>query len=93
MGDEETGRREQAAHAEGLLATLTRREQKVLRMRYGMGQEPEHTLKEIGEQLEVSRERVRQIEEEALEKLRARLRRRALAPANNVSPGRRREAS
>ncbi len=52
------------------LATLTPREEQVLRMRFGLGPEPEHTLEEAGRRLNVTRERVRQIEAKALEKLR-----------------------
>ncbi len=52
------------------LATLTPREELVLRMRFGLGAEPEHTLEEAGKRLKVTRERVRQIEARALTKLR-----------------------
>ncbi|HEX7124618.1 MAG TPA: sigma-70 family RNA polymerase sigma factor [Thermodesulfobacteriota bacterium] len=52
------------------LATLTPREEQVLRMRFGLGAEPEHTLEEAGKRLNVTRERVRQIEARALAKLR-----------------------
>ncbi|HEY8369362.1 MAG TPA: sigma-70 family RNA polymerase sigma factor [Thermodesulfobacteriota bacterium] len=52
------------------LATLTPREEQVLRMRFGLGTEPEHTLEEAGRRLNVTRERVRQIEARALAKLR-----------------------
>ena len=53
-----------------LLDTLTDREQQVVRMRYGLGEEKPQTLEEIGSALGVTRERVRQIEARAMEKLR-----------------------
>lgn len=53
-----------------LLDTLTEREQQVVRMRYGLGEEKPQTLEEIGSALGVTRERVRQIEARAMEKLR-----------------------
>ena len=52
-----------------LLATLTPREQKVLRMRYGIDEKSEHTLEEVGQAFDVTRERIRQIEAKALGKL------------------------
>ncbi len=52
-----------------LLETLESREATVLRMRFGLGMPQSHTLKEIGTQLGLTRERVRQIETEALAKL------------------------
>ncbi|RLB55809.1 MAG: hypothetical protein DRI90_19175 [Deltaproteobacteria bacterium] len=52
-----------------LLRTLTPVEEKVLRMRYGIGEKQEHTLEEVGQQLAFSRERVRQIQVAALRKL------------------------
>jgi RNA polymerase primary sigma factor len=52
------------------LATLTPREEKVLRMRYGIGEKSDHTLEEVGQDFEVTRERIRQIEAKALRKLR-----------------------
>jgi RNA polymerase primary sigma factor len=52
-----------------LLETMDGREATVLRMRFGLGDQPPHTLKEIGETLGLTRERVRQIETEALNKL------------------------
>jgi RNA polymerase primary sigma factor len=51
------------------LATLTPREEKILRMRFGIGEGSEHTLEEVGRTFRVTRERVRQIEEKALKKL------------------------
>jgi RNA polymerase primary sigma factor len=53
-----------------VLATLTPREEKVLRMRFGIDEEGEHTLEEVGENFSVTRERIRQIETKALRKLR-----------------------
>ena len=56
---------------ERALAPLSDREKEVLRLRYGLGAEREYTLEEIGKRLSVTRERVRQIESRALQKLRA----------------------
>jgi len=53
-----------------VLATLTPREEKVLRMRFGIGEKSDHTLEEVGHDFEVTRERIRQIEAKALRKLR-----------------------
>jgi RNA polymerase primary sigma factor len=53
-----------------VLATLTPREEKVLRMRFGIGEKADHTLEEVGQDFEVTRERIRQIEAKALRKLR-----------------------
>ena len=55
---------------EDALGTLTQRESKVLRMRFGIGMNTDHTLEEVGNQFEVTRERIRQIEAKALRKLR-----------------------
>ena len=55
---------------EALLKTLTPREEKVLRMRFGIGEKSDHTLEEVGQDFEVTRERIRQIEAKALRKLR-----------------------
>jgi RNA polymerase primary sigma factor len=52
------------------LATLTPREEKVLRMRFGIGETSDHTLEEVGQNFDVTRERIRQIEAKALRKLR-----------------------
>ena len=57
-----------------VLAGLTPREAKVLRMRFGIDMNTDHTLEEIGKQFNVTRERIRQIEAEALGKLRHRSR-------------------
>jgi len=53
-----------------ILATLTAREEKVLRMRFGIGEKYDRTLEEVGQDFEVTRERIRQIEAKALGKLR-----------------------
>lgn len=53
-----------------VLATLTPREEKVLRMRFGIGEKYDHTLEEVGRDFKVTRERIRQIEAKALRKLR-----------------------
>ena len=67
----------EAATVEGLreatrdvLSTLTPREAKVLRMRFGIDMPTDHTLEEVGKQFDVTRERIRQIEAKALRKLR-----------------------
>jgi RNA polymerase primary sigma factor len=53
-----------------VLASLTPREERVLRMRFGIGMNTDHTLEEVGQQFSVTRERIRQIEAKALRKLR-----------------------
>ncbi len=53
-----------------VLATLTPREERVLRMRFGIGERTDHTLEEVGQDFDVTRERIRQIEAKALRKLR-----------------------
>ena len=53
-----------------LIGSLSDREQLILRLRYGLGGEEEHTLEQIGQSLGLSRERVRQLEARALKKLR-----------------------
>ncbi len=55
---------------EELLHTLTSREERILRMRYGLGGTKRHTLKQVGKKFGLTRERIRQIEQEALRKLR-----------------------
>jgi RNA polymerase primary sigma factor len=62
---------------EGLLATLRPREQKVLRMRFGLGEKKEHTLEEIGDVFDLTRERIRQVEAKTLDELRRRIQRKA----------------
>ena len=53
-----------------VLQTLTPREEKILRLRYGIGEASEHTLQEVGQDFKVTRERIRQIQDKALHKLR-----------------------
>jgi len=53
-----------------VLASLTPREERVLRMRFGIGEKYDHTLEEVGQDFDVTRERIRQIEAKALRKLR-----------------------
>lgn len=53
-----------------ILATLSPREERVVRMRFGLGEKHDHTLEEVGQVFEVTRERIRQIEAKALKKLR-----------------------
>jgi len=57
-------------HTKMVLATLTPREERVLRLRFGIGEESTATLEEVGQEFEVTRERIRQIEAKALTKLR-----------------------
>ena len=52
-----------------MLSSLTPREERVLRMRFGVGMNTDHTLEEVGLQFSVTRERIRQIEAKALRKL------------------------
>ena len=61
-----------ARRVEELLQTLSPREVKVLRMRFGIGESCEHTLEEVGQRFVLTRERIRQIEAKALERLRRR---------------------
>ena len=63
----QTNLREATAQA---LARLTPREERIMRMRFGIGMESNHTLEEVGNQFSVTRERIRQIEAKALRKLR-----------------------
>ncbi|HBL24166.1 MAG TPA: RNA polymerase sigma factor RpoD, partial [Deltaproteobacteria bacterium] len=53
-----------------ILSTLSPREERVVRMRFGLGERQDHTLEEVGQVFEVTRERIRQIEAKALKKLR-----------------------
>ena len=55
----------------GILKILSPREEKVIRLRFGIGCESEHTLEEIGQEFDLTRERIRQIEAKALGHLRA----------------------
>jgi len=61
-----------------ILSTLTQREEKIMKMRFGIGDEVEHTLEEIGRAFKVSRERIRQIEKKALKRLKHPTRKAAL---------------
>jgi len=56
---------------EGALEQLNEREARILQMRFGLSNEREHTLEEVGEKFQVTRERIRQIESKALKKLKA----------------------
>jgi RNA polymerase primary sigma factor len=51
------------------LASLTPREERIVRMRFGLGMNSDHTLEEVGQQFSVTRERIRQIEAKAIRKL------------------------
>ena len=64
------------------LACLAPREEKVIRMRFGIGERSDHTLEEVGQQFGVTRERIRQIEAKALRKLRHATRAKILKPFN-----------
>lgn len=66
---EEVSQSELAAITRQVLATLTAREEWVIRMRFGVGEATDHTLEDVAAELGVSRERVRQIEARALRKL------------------------
>jgi RNA polymerase primary sigma factor len=59
-----------AEHTRKILASLTPREEKVLRMRFGIGEKSDHTLEEVGQVFDITRERIRQIEAKALRRLR-----------------------
>ncbi len=63
---------------ERALGTLSPKEKEILRLRFGIGEEGEHTLEEVGRRFSVTRERIRQIEAKAIRKLRHPLRGRAL---------------
>ena len=58
-----------AKRIQKVLSTLNEREEKILRMRFGIGENHDHTLDEVGQYFELTRERIRQIEEKALRKL------------------------
>ncbi len=58
-----------AKQVQKVLSTLTEREEKILRMRFGIEEKKNHTLEEVGQDFDLSRERIRQIEEKALRKL------------------------
>ncbi len=68
-----------------LLSTLTPREEKILRMRFGIGEKSDHTLEEVGQDFNLTRERIRQIEAKALEKLRVPKRSESLRPFHDGS--------
>jgi RNA polymerase primary sigma factor len=59
-----------AEHTRKVLASLTPREDKILRMRFGIGEKSDHTLEEVGQNFGITRERIRQIEAKALRRLR-----------------------
>jgi len=63
-------RQNMAEHVHTILSGLSPREEKVLRMRFGIGVKSDHTLEEVGQEFKVTRERIRQIEVKALRKLR-----------------------
>jgi RNA polymerase primary sigma factor len=67
-----------SAQISSALAALKPREEKILRMRFGIGKYPEHTLEEVGQDYALTRERIRQIEAKALRKLRHPARRKEL---------------
>lgn len=69
--DEQVAARELETHTTNLLQVLDEREALVIRLRFGIGGYPQRTLEEIGARLSVSRERARQLERDALKKLRA----------------------
>ncbi len=68
--EEATIQKDRAERVHVILATLTPREEKVLRRRFGIGEETGHTLQEVGDEFGVTRERIRQIQAKALTKLR-----------------------
>jgi len=57
-------------HTKKILSTLTPRQEKIVKMRFGIGEKADHTLEEVGQDYNLTRERIRQIEEKALRKLR-----------------------
>jgi RNA polymerase primary sigma factor len=61
-----------------ILSTLSPREERILRKRYGIGEKAEHTLQEVGQEFGLTRERIRQIQAKSLRKLRHPSRRRSL---------------
>ena len=62
--------RELSNRVKKILCTLSEREEKIIRLRFGIGEKAEYTLEEIGKRFNVSRERIRQIEKKALNRLR-----------------------
>jgi RNA polymerase primary sigma factor len=79
---------DEADEAQRMLAMLTPRERLILERRFGIGVAHDHTLKEIGDTLELSRERIRQIQDRALAKLRRVAQDAALGPKRRKSGGR-----
>ena len=69
--EEDAMRSEMAGEVERAMEALTDREREVLRLRYGLGTDQEWTLDQIGRRLSITRERVRQIERKAVQKIRA----------------------
>ncbi|MGH7254800.1 MAG: sigma-70 family RNA polymerase sigma factor, partial [Nitrospirales bacterium] len=69
--DSHVNRIELSREMDRILSTLTPREQLVIRMRFGIGQDEPFTLEQVGQRLSVTRERIRQIEAKALKKLKA----------------------
>lgn len=70
--------KELSESVKSILATLSPREEKIIRLRFGIGEDAEYTLEEIGKRFNVSRERIRQIEKKALNRLRHSTRREKL---------------
>lgn len=69
LPDASVNRTERTRELDRILSTLTPREQMVIRMRFGIGHDQAHTLEQVGDELSVTRERIRQIEAKALKKL------------------------
>jgi len=67
--------RELTAHVVQALSALDPKAKEILRLRFGIGTDQEHTLEEVGQRFSVTRERIRQIQTKALQKLRVRERR------------------
>jgi RNA polymerase primary sigma factor len=67
--DESTAHKNLQEHIEEMLSALTPREEKIIRMRFGIGEKVDHTLEEVGHAYNITRERIRQIEVLALRKL------------------------
>jgi RNA polymerase primary sigma factor len=72
--DDKAKQAELGHHTQQLLSQLSAREEKILRMRFGIGEKTDHTLEEVGKDFSLTRERIRQIEAKALAKLRAPIR-------------------
>ncbi len=77
MPDDDVIARDQTAQVEAALVGLPEREARVLRLRFGIGERREYTLSEIGREMSLSRERIRQIETEALQRMRLNMERTA----------------